>query len=120
MFPSVALIATASLYLLSAVEAVPSKRQADGDNGACDHLFKACASAVNKDLHDVYAINSCVFAATCSSGQRPLDNFIGTLYANKNGLGKAPQTAWLPRVSTSVCTNHFRAHINANVVEIGA
>ncbi|KAF9465604.1 hypothetical protein BDZ94DRAFT_1159702 [Collybia nuda] len=102
MFPSVALIATASLYFLAAVDAAPSKRQSD--NGSCQALFNKCAGSVDKSLSNVFAIESCVFAATCANGSRPVDNFLAALFTNKNGenAGVPPQSVGLPRVTSTV------------------
>jgi hypothetical protein len=103
MFPSIALFATASLYFFALADAAPSKRQSD--NGACAQLAATCASEVNNSLSNVFSIGACVFAATCFGGQHQVDDFLATLFANKNGganAGTPPQSVNLPRVPSSV------------------
>lgn len=107
MFPSITLIATASLYLMSVVDAAPSKRQFD--NGACGQLFNTCANAVDKSLSNVFSIESCVFAAACNIGNHPVDDFLASLFTSKNGpnAGAPPKSINTPRVSSSVCRFRF-------------
>jgi hypothetical protein len=102
MFPSIALFATALLYFFALADAAPSKRQSD--NGACAQLAATCASEVNNSLSNVFSIEACVFAATCFGGQRPVDDFLASLFTTKNGAnaGTPPQSVNLPRVSSSV------------------
>lgn len=109
MFSSLSLLATASLYLLTVVDAAPSKRQTD--NGACQQLATTCVKAVNPSLSNVFAIESCIVAATCFSGQRPVDNFLAFVSAAKNGNSAAPpQSVNLPRVTSAV--RRLRPYLN--------
>jgi hypothetical protein len=105
MFPTLSLFVTASLYLLAVVDAAPpTKRQATGDNGACQQLVSTCAKAVDPSLSNAFAIQSCVFAATCFGGKRPVDNFLASVYATKNPTGTTPpQSVNLARVTSTVC-----------------
>ncbi|KAF9465605.1 hypothetical protein BDZ94DRAFT_1214436 [Collybia nuda] len=104
MFSSLSLLVTTSLYLLAVVDAAPSapsKRQSD--NGACQQLTTNCVNAVDKSLNNVFAIESCVLAASCFNGQRPVDNFLAFVSAAKNGNSvPPPQSVNLPRVTSTV------------------
>jgi hypothetical protein len=98
IFTSLFLLATT----LASTQAVSIKRQSSEDNGSCNALFKTCAAQVNPSLSNVFAIESCLFGASCFGGQRPVDDFLASLYSSLNGSGTAPASANLARVPTSV------------------
>ncbi|VDC07814.1 unnamed protein product [Peniophora sp. CBMAI 1063] len=96
---------SASLFVLSLAAsalAVPSKRQSDTGNGSCRALQTECAATVKSDLSDAWNIKACIFGATCSGGQHPVDGFLAAVYADRGLSGAAPKSVNLPRVTTSL------------------
>jgi hypothetical protein len=105
MFASTALLAAVSLHLLAVVGAAPAiKRQVASNNDVCQQLVSSCTRAVDKSLSNVFAIQNCVFAATCFGGKDPVDNFLASVHATKNPIGTTPpQSVNLARVTSTVC-----------------
>jgi hypothetical protein len=97
-YPTLFLLATT----FASTQAATVKRQSSDDNGSCQALFKTCAAQVNPSLSNVFAIESCLFGASCFGGQRPVDDFLASLYSSLNGQGTTPTSVSLARVPTSV------------------
>jgi len=78
------------------------RRSSSEDNGSCQALFNICADHVEPSLENVFAIESCLFGASCFGGQHPVDDFLASLYSSVNCGGTAPESVHLARVPSSV------------------
>jgi len=102
IYTSTILLATALFASASASASASVIDRRASDNGSCQQQYKTCAAKVDASLDNVFSIESCLFAASCFGGQRPVDDFLASLHGTKGGSGTALSSVSLARVTTTV------------------